>query len=100
MAPKSKKTLNQTLELDLPLGLPGIDKDPINPVARALDRISREGKPLRKLGTVIVQLPVDGRLFPFWLGTFAFSAGDRLLFFPGYAKPLGRLVRYKGGEKI
>jgi hypothetical protein len=100
MATKPKKEVNQKLELDLALGLPGIDDDPINPLARALDRISREGKPLRKLGTVMLELPIDGKLYPFWFGTFVFSAGSRLCFFPGYAKPLGRLVRYQGKQKV
>lgn len=95
-----KKPVNQKLELDLPFGQDGIDESPINPVARALDRIIREGKPLRKLGTAIVDLPVNGKVLPFWFGAFVFSDGDRLVFFPGYAKLLGRLVRFKGGKQI
>lgn len=96
----AKKIVNQRLELDLTFAREGIDQDPINPLARALDRVFREGKPLQKVGAVMVDLPADGALSPFWFGTFLYSAGDRLIFFPGYSKRLGRILTYKGKEQI
>jgi hypothetical protein len=100
MTTKQNKKVRQHFELELPFAQHGIDDSPINSIRRALDRIIREGKPLQKLGTVIVELPVNGAVLPFWLGSFVFSAGNRLCFFPAYSKPLGRLVKYKGDSKI
>src|SRR5687768_9704086 len=97
---KEPKTVSQRLELELPFARQGIDHDPVNPMARALDRVFREGKPLQKVGAVMVDLPHEVTLSPFWMVTFVFSAGNRLIFFPGYAKQFGRMVTYKGAEQI
>jgi hypothetical protein len=48
----------------------------------------------------MVDLPADGTLSPFWLGTFVCSAGNRVIFFPGYSKRLGRVLTYKGTKQI
>ncbi len=62
----------------------GRDDDPINPLARATHRLMNEGQPLNHLAACTWRpLPASADLR--WLGAFVWSAGQRLVFFPGFA---------------
>jgi hypothetical protein len=69
------------------IGEDGVDDDPINPLSRSLDCLLRTGQPLQKMALCFCSLPgkpsEPARLR--WLGAFVFSAGERVIFFPGYA---------------
>lgn len=81
------------------LGMDGVDSDPSNPLARALDRLLRTGQPIKKFTMCFLNLPDSpgDSAGLRWLGSFVYSAGDRLIFFPGYVDPPERLVGFRGG---
>lgn len=83
---------------DIDIGIEGIDDDPINPFARALKNLldPKNGQPLKKLGLVFTQYPEQSTPPVRWLGTFVYSAGDRLLFFPGYNFKPDKFLAYQG----
>jgi hypothetical protein len=80
------------------LGRDGEDIDTSNPIARAMDRLLRDGKPIQKLGLCFARLlnPADGQFVSRWLGVFVYSAGERLIFFPGYTTPPSGVRTYRG----
>jgi hypothetical protein len=73
---------------------PGVDESTDNPLARATDRLFRLGRPFARLSNCLFCGP-DGVLR--WLGIFVHSAGDRLLFFPGFAEAHTQLLAYSEG---
>lgn len=95
---QTKVDLTWTMDI----GEDGVDDEPINPLSRSLDRLLRTGQPLRKSALCFCSLPdrltEQGRLR--WLGAFVFSAGDRVIFFPGYAVTPDRVVGMRGPTKI
>lgn len=73
---------------------PGVDDSRDNPLARATDRLFRLGRPFYRLSKCFFCGP-DGVLR--WLGIFVHSAGDRLLFFPGFAEAHTQMLAYSEG---
>ncbi len=72
----------------VPEGLPGVDGDAHNPWARAHRRLLETGQPIEKLLACYVDpLPIAVGLR--WFGTFVFSAGGRLIYFPGLTERQG-----------
>lgn len=69
----------------------GIDDSADNPLARATDCLFRLGRPFSRLSKCFFQGP-DG-IFR-WLGIFVHSAGDRVIFFPGFAQPQMHVTGY------
>jgi hypothetical protein len=72
-----------TLTSEMPGGEPGVDDDPDNPLARAVEVLLSSGKPFSRYSACFLDL------HPFatghrWFGTFVYSAGDRLVYFPGF----------------
>jgi hypothetical protein len=93
-----------TLEFtwNMNIGADGTDGDPENPLSRALDRLLRTGKPFERLTLCFCQLP-DVQAGPAavrWLGAFALSAGERLLFFPGFANPPEAAVGFRDADRM
>src|SRR5262249_27979850 len=90
-------TLSFTGNMDI--GAEGSDEDPDNPFSRALDRLLRTGKPFEKLSLCFTALPEApaGPVSVRWLGAFAYSAGERVLFFPGFASPPAGAAGVRGG---
>lgn len=61
----------------------GTDDSAENPLARATDCLFRQGRPFSRLSKCFFRGP-DGIVR--WLGIFVHSAGDRIIFFPGFAE--------------
>jgi hypothetical protein len=81
-------------------GTAGVDSDPVNPFARALNRLLKDGQPIKQLSKCFLTLPAfkgDAAALR-WLGVFVYSAGDRLLFFPGYTNPPDKIVGFRGSS--
>jgi hypothetical protein len=83
-------------------GFQGTDDDPSTPLSRAVNRLFRVKKwqpfshiSLCFFGDLAPRMPQNSPLR--WLGVFVWSAGERLLFFPGFAtSPIG--IRHFLGE--
>lgn len=75
---------------------PGTDHFADNPLARATECLFRYGRPFHSLRKCFFRGP-DGILR--WLGIFVHSAGDRLIFFPGF-KELPSYVVAHNDEKL
>ena len=76
----------------MPLGHPGEDSDTQNPIARALSRLFLDGQPFERMCHCYFQ-PEPGNLR--WLGVFVHSAGDRVLFFPGFVSSFTKIQAFK-----
>lgn len=61
----------------------GVDDSPDTPLARATQCLFREGKPFARLNKCFFWGPDD---VVRWLGVFVHSAGNRVIFFPGFAQ--------------
>jgi len=100
------KTANDQMKLvftwTMDIGEDGVDDDSINPLSRSLDCLLRTGQPLQKTALCFCSLPgkppESARLR--WLGAFVFSAGERVIFFPGYAVMPDTLVGMRGPAKM
>ena len=70
--------LMQTIQLQWRLehGSEGLDTDANNPLSRALNRLFQDGKPFRRISLCWFEKK--------WLGVFAITAHQRLVFFPGF----------------
>ena len=73
-------------------GEPGEDKDVYNPLARAFANLLQTGQPFQRLVQCFVlddrdQSSKNGQRIR-WLGVFVYSAGNRVIFFPGFAYPM------------
>jgi hypothetical protein len=74
------------------IGVPGVDDDPANPLARASRRLLDEGlRSVSAIPAVLVDAPSDA---PVWLGFFVLTESGRILFFPGITH---RYERMQGG---
>lgn len=76
----------------------GADEDPTNPLTRALRNLLADGQPFRKLAPCFLRTPRVPGAPPTsrWLGVFVYSAGDRILFFPGYSRPPEEAQTFEG----
>jgi hypothetical protein len=75
-------------------GVPGLDGDAHNPWARAHRGLLETGQPIKKLVACYVDpLPIAVGLR--WFGTFVFSAGERLIYFPGLTERQGTTLTSK-----
>lgn len=78
-------------------GRPGTDTSPENALYRSLRYLMKKGRPqkavtLCKMGGLDKAPDAPVR----WFGVFVLSAGDRLLYFPGFFQPDGRLLAFAG----
>lgn len=69
----------------------GTDDSAENPLARATDCLFRQGRPFSRLSKCFFRGPDD---IVRWLGIFVHSAGDRVIFFPGFAEPQTYVTGY------
>jgi hypothetical protein len=83
-----KMMVNLETKFKLDGGEPGEDKDSYNPLARALANLLQTGQPFQRLTQCFV---IDDRDQSSknssrmrWLGVFVYSAGNRIIFFPGF----------------
>ena len=77
----------------VPFGKLGNDDSPENPLARALNRLLLlDGQPFHGLNHCYFKPYADDHR---WLGTFVHSAGDRILFFPGFADTKKHIKGYQ-----
>lgn len=92
--------LSFTWSMDI--GAEGLDDGPDNPFSRALERLLRTGKPFEKLSLCFCALPDTpaGTASIRWLGTFAFSSGERVLFFPGFASQPAAAAGVRGAARM
>ena len=81
-------------------GEPGFDDDPDNPLWRATEHLLSHGAPQERLVMAYVIDQRSGTTYR-WLGVFAHSAGDRLVFFHGldFAPKWVNINRGGGTEK-
>ena len=70
------------VKLTIQEGADGVDDDLSNPIARATSRLLNEGQPFSCLHASIFNPRSDHGLR--WLGVFVWSAGQRVIFFPGF----------------
>ncbi len=83
-------------------GSPGVDDDPNNPLARGLDRLIRDGKPLGKISLCFLDPDTGPGIHEAkWVGVFVFSAGDQLVYFPGFGNQYQQLQisRHRGRKQ-
>lgn len=74
-----------SISYEINVGAPGIDDDPRNPIARALDDLLLNGNPTQRFLNCFFSVNINGQLSsPRWFGVFAHTSGERVLFFPGY----------------
>jgi hypothetical protein len=80
-------------------GTPGTDSDPDNPLARALNSLLDTGRPIQCFSACYLNpLPMASGIR--WFGTFVYSDGDRLIYFPGLAEMQRGLQTSKGAGPI
>lgn len=88
-----------TIEVFLRLshGSPSIDDDPSNPLSRALNQLLVEGGPFNSL-SLCFYTPTNRPQMPSakWLGVLVHSAGNRIIFFPGFSFSSDWLRTYRG----
>lgn len=81
------------LTWSMPIGQPGVDASQENPLARSTRKLFADGKPFLRLSQCFFR-GEDTQLR--WFGVFVHSAGERLLFFPGFAEPFKHVIAYNG----
>jgi hypothetical protein len=96
MADKGPDTLK--IEYRLDQGVPGRDDDPKNPISRALATLMKDNSRLPSFAQTFLVDETPGEPWR-WLGVFVKSAGDRILFFPGFKATIDR-VRGSRGEVL
>lgn len=87
------EVLELTWSMDGDIVSSGVDDSPENPLARATQCLFLEGKPFTRLNKCFFLDP-DGKMR--WLGIFVHSAGDRVIFFPGFAELQHHITAYNG----
>jgi hypothetical protein len=80
-------------------GSAGVDSDPNNPLARALNRLLKTGKPFERLSACYFD-PLPMARGVRWLGTFVVSDADRLIYFPGLTETHQKTLTSKGTSSI
>lgn len=82
-----------------PFASPGVDDDEFNPLNRAVEVLVDRGRPIAALHhSYFRALPLEPSLR--WLGCFVFSAGKRLVFFPGFDVAYSSTLVTKGGNGV
>jgi hypothetical protein len=71
----------------------GRDESPYNPIARATRRLLQDGQPFERMTFSFFQS--NGSPLT-WIGAFVHSAGDRVLFFPGFANTHAGVEKHNG----
>jgi hypothetical protein len=83
-------------------GFKGSDDDPYNPLARAVNNLFKSGQPFNRLTQCFCVDPLDTstgeRYLLRWFGVFVLSAGDRVVFFPGFSLPQTTVRGYQGNS--
>lgn len=80
-----------TWEMDY--GVPGCDTDSNSPLARAVSQLFKEGKPFSNLCVCFFK---DTSATLRWFGVFVQSAGDKVVYFPGFVKDFGQIQGFQG----
>lgn len=88
-------TLNITWSM--PIGTQEKDTAPENPLSRAIAQLLHQGKPFPRLSMCFFD---PGNQVPRWLGVLVHSAGDRILFFPGYASSHNGIRRFFQSKEV
>jgi hypothetical protein len=89
-------TLNLTFTMEQ--GAPGTDNDPRNPISRALTSLMKDSSLLPTFTQAFLIDETAAEPWR-WLGIFVGSAGERILFFPGFKEQITR-VRGSRGESL
>lgn len=71
-----------------PCGVPGVDDDPVNPLARASRLLLNEGQ--RSISAIPAVLIEASSNLPVWFGFFVLTEPGRILYFPGITHPYER----------
>jgi hypothetical protein len=66
-------------------GASGVDNDARNPLARALNSLLKTGRPFERFSACYFN-PVPMAVGIKWFGTFVFSNGGRVIYFPGFGE--------------
>jgi hypothetical protein len=74
-------------------GAPGCDTDTGSPIARAIDQLFKEGKPFFNLCMCFFR---DASATLRWFGVFIQSAGNRIVYFPGFADDFDQIQGFRG----
>lgn len=74
-------------------GDPGCDASTSNPLARAVNQLFKEGKPFSNLCMCFFK-DTSARLR--WLGVFVQSAGNRIIYFPGFVNDFDQIQGFQG----
>lgn len=74
-------------------GVPGCETGRNNPVARAVRHLFEEGKPFSNLCMCFFK-DVSAALR--WFGVFVQSAGDKVIYFPGFIKDFDQIQGFQG----
>jgi hypothetical protein len=74
-------------------GVPGCDTDNNSPVARAVSYLFEKGKPFSNLCMCFFRA-ASATLR--WFGVFVQSAGDRVIYFPGFVKDFDQIQGFQG----
>jgi hypothetical protein len=77
---------------------PGFDDDPGNPFWRAVNRLFEGGQTFARITLCffgdLARHTIHSSLR--WLGVFILSAGERVVFFPGFAVPPTEIKLFRG----
>jgi hypothetical protein len=96
------KTIKLTFKLNG--GVDGIDDDPDNPLARAAANLFKSGQPYKRMIQCFCSNPLEvannGNQTLRWFGVFVLSAGDRVIFFPGFSSPKSLVQRYQRNSLV
>jgi len=74
-------------------GVPGCDADTSTPLSRAISQLFKEGKPFLNLCMCFFK---DTSAALRWLGVFVQSAGNRLIYFPGFINDFDQIQGFQG----
>jgi hypothetical protein len=81
----------------MPGGSLGRDNAPENPLSRAAVQLLQRGKSFPRLSMCFFD---TGNGVLRWLGVIVHSAGDRILFFPGYSTTPTEIRRFMAGNQV
>jgi hypothetical protein len=95
----SKAVHTMKITYTVPDGTPGVDGDAYNPLARALSRLLKTGRPFERfLACHFDPLPMAVGIR--WFGTFVFSDGGRVIYFPGLSERQRLTLTSKGSGEV